>query len=194
MSSYYERKILQVLKKHKDGLTTINVAEKADISKTTALKYLASLRAAGKIDFMEVGPAKLWRIKSPEKRRKKSIPVSRTGKIESILNEFKEAIGLEGSAVVDSEGLTISTDLPWNMNPEKIGSLISRLLRIGMKSVEMTGMEPLEGIIVEGAKGKIVARSEGKVLLVAFCRPDTPLGTVKFEIEDFVKKINEILT
>ena len=101
---------------------------------------------------------------------------------------------MEGSAVVDSDGLTIATDLPWNMNPEKIGSLISRLLRIGMKSVEMTGMEPLEGIIVEGAKGKIVARSEGKVLLVAFCRPDTPLGTVKFEIEDFVKKINEILT
>lgn len=55
-------------------------------------------------------------------------------------------------------------------------------------------MEPLERIILEGVKRKIVARSEGKALLVTFCKPDTPLGTVKFKSEDFAKRINEILS
>jgi len=191
--SHYERKILQVLDQHKDGLTTINAAEKADISKTTALKYLASLRAAGKIDFIEVGPAKLWRL-TPPKTKDKRVSVSRTEKIESILKEFKEAVGLEGSAVVNSDGLTISADLPWNVNPEQMGTLISRLLQIGIKSTNMARITPLKEIIIEGEKGRIVARNEKNVLLIAFSGPETPLGTVKLEIEEFAKKINDLLT
>jgi hypothetical protein len=100
---------------------------------------------------------------------------------------------LEGSAVLDSDGLMISADMPLEANPERMGSLISHLLRIGVKSMNMAKMDPLEEIIMEGGKGKIVTRNEGKVLLIAFCNPDTPLGTVKFEIGEFAKKINEIL-
>jgi len=193
LSSYYERKILQVLEEHKDGLTTVHVAENADISKTTALKYLASLRAAGKIDFREVGPAKLWRLTTPRKTKDKRASISRTERIESILKEFKEAVGLEGSVVVDTDGLTISADLPWDVNPETMGSLISRLLQIGMRTMNMARMNPLRGIIVEGEKGRIVARNKRNVLLIAFSGPETPLGTVKLEIEEFAKKIDELL-
>lgn len=193
MPSYYERRILQVLEHNKEGLTTISVAEKAGISKTTALKYLASLRAVNSIDFMEVGPAKLWRLTPPKQPKTASMTVSRTEKIESVLREFKQTAGLEGSAVVDNDGLTISADLPWDLNPEKMGSLISRLLQIGSRSAGMAGMNPLKAIIVEGEKGRIVARSEGNVLLIAFSGQDTPLGMVKLEIEEFAKRINEIL-
>ncbi|RJS74643.1 ArsR family transcriptional regulator, partial [Candidatus Bathyarchaeota archaeon] len=104
MPSYYEKRILRVLEQHKDGLTTVNVAQKADISKTTALKYLALLREAGKIDFIEVGPSKLWRLTEPGKAKYKHVAPSRTRKIESVLKEFKQSTGLEGSAVVDNEG------------------------------------------------------------------------------------------
>jgi len=193
LPSHYEKKILQVLNKHKDGLTTVNVAVKADISKTTALKYLASLRSSGKINFLEVGPAKLWRLAPSKKTGDKRLPASRTEKLESALKEFKETVGLEGSAVVDNDGLTISADLPTDVNPEKMGSLISRLLRIGTRSTSMAKMDPLKGVIVEGERGRIVAQSEGNVLLVAFSSQDTPLGMVKLETQEFAKKISEII-
>ncbi len=193
MSSHYEKRILQVLGKNKEGLTTVNVAEKADISKTTALKYLASLRTESRIDFMEVGPAKLWRLKKIERPKDKQETTSRIEKIEHILKEFTETIELEGSAVLDTDGLMISADMPLDADTERMGSLISHLLKIGTKSMSMAKMDPLEEIIVEGEKGRIVARNEGKVLLIAFCNPETPLGTVKIEIEEFAKKINEIL-
>ena len=193
MPSYYEKKILEVLEENKDGLTTVGIAEKANISKTTALKYLASLRAAGKIDYIEVGPAKLWRLTTLQGADRKSIPVNKERKVRSVLKEFKEMAGLLGSAVMDNDGLTISADLPWNERPEKIGSLISRLLQIGDKSAEAAKIGPLKEIILEGANGRIVARNEGNVLLIAFSDKEAALGMVKLEIEEFAQKIKDLL-
>ena len=194
MLSYYERKILEVLEKNKDGLTTVGIAEKADISKTTALKYLASLRASGRINYIEVGPAKLWRLTNFRGTESKSIPVNKERKVKLILKEFRDIAGLLGSAVVDSDGLTISADLPWNKNPEKIGSLISRLLRIGEKSARAAKIGSLKDIILEGDNGRIVARNEGNVLLVAFSDKEAALGMVKIEIEEFAKRIKDLIS
>lgn len=181
-----------MLDQNKDGLTTMGIAEKSDISKTTTLKYLASLKAEGKIHYIEVGPAKLWRLNLSEETSKPH-PISRTEGMGSLLRKFKESVGLEGSAVVDSEGLTICADLPWDVNPEKMGSLISRLIQIGERSAKMAGMDPLKEIIIEGEKGRVLARSEGNTLLVAFSKPDTPLGALKLETEEFSENINELV-
>ena len=193
MPSYYEKKILEVLEENNDGLTTVGVAEKANISKTTALKYLASLKAAGRIDYIEVGPAKLWRLTTLQKTSNKNIPVNKERKVRLILKEFKEIAGLLGSAVVDNDGLTISADLPWNKRPEKIGSLISRLLQIGDRSAKAAKIDPLKEIILEGDNGRIVARNEGNVLLIAFSDRKASLGMVKIEIEEFAKRIKSLL-
>jgi len=194
LSSYYEKRILEVLEENSDGLTTIGVAEKANISKTTALKYLASLKSAGKIDYTEVGPAKLWRLTALHETNSERLPVNKTREIRLLLKEFKEMAGLLGSAVVDNDGLTISADLPWNKNPEKIGSLISRLLQVGERSAKAAKIGPVKEVIVEGNNGRIVARNEGNALLIAFINKETPLGMVKFEIEEFAKRINDLLS
>jgi len=194
LSSYYEKRILQVLDQNKDGLTTVNVAEKAGISKTTALKYLASLRSAGTIDYIEVGPSKLWRRNPPKPTEGKRGSTSRTEKIESMLKEFKQSVGLEGSAVVDNDGDTISADLPGNIDPEKLGMLVSRLLQISAKSASMAKIDPVKALVIEGERGRVVARNEGKLLVIAFSNPETPLGMVKLELEELAKKINKIIS
>ncbi|MEM3013735.1 MAG: winged helix-turn-helix transcriptional regulator [Candidatus Bathyarchaeia archaeon] len=118
--SYYEKRILQVLDQNKEGLTTVNVAEKAGISKTTALKYLASLRSSGIIDYIEVGPLKLWRHNKLKSEKQKHLPASRTEKIDSVVKEFMQILGLEGSAIVDYDGLTISAELPSGSTRRKL--------------------------------------------------------------------------
>ena len=60
MESYKER-ILKSIDESDVGLTTVDVAKKAGISKTTVIKYLSVLRSEGRVKFVEVGPAKLWR-------------------------------------------------------------------------------------------------------------------------------------
>jgi predicted ArsR family transcriptional regulator len=62
MASYKE-KILEVIGESEVGLTTVDVAKKAGVSKTTVIKYLSVLSSEGQVEFMEVGPSKLWRNK-----------------------------------------------------------------------------------------------------------------------------------
>ena len=193
MSSYYEKKILKVLEESRDGLTTVSIAEKANISKTTALKYLASLKAAGKIDYIEVGPAKLWRVTPTQEIGLKRASTSKKRKVRLILEEFKEIAGLLGSAVVDNDGLTIFADLPWSKKPERIGSIISRLLQLANRSAEEADIGQLKNVILEGERGRIVACNEGNFLLIAFSNKEAALGMIKIEIEESAKKIKKLL-
>jgi hypothetical protein len=62
MTSYKDR-IVEVISNSDVGLTTVDVAKKAGVSKTTVIKYLSVLRSEGQVEFVEVGPSKLWRIK-----------------------------------------------------------------------------------------------------------------------------------
>jgi predicted ArsR family transcriptional regulator len=62
MTAYKDR-ILEVIRFSDVGLTTVDVAKKAGVSKTTVIKYLAVLSSEGQVEFVEVGPSKLWRIK-----------------------------------------------------------------------------------------------------------------------------------
>lgn len=62
MASYKDR-ILQVINDSEVGLTTVDVAKRAGVSKTTVIKYLSVLRSEGSVEFVEVGPSKLWRVR-----------------------------------------------------------------------------------------------------------------------------------
>lgn len=68
MASYKER-ILEVIGESEVGLTTVDVAKKAGVSKTTVIKYLSVLSSEGQVEFVEVGPSKLWRTKNAVGKR-----------------------------------------------------------------------------------------------------------------------------
>ena len=69
MASYKE-KILDVIGQAEVGLTTVDVAKKAGVSKTTVIKYLSVLSSEGLVEFVEVGPSKLWRSKGMSIKQK----------------------------------------------------------------------------------------------------------------------------
>jgi hypothetical protein len=63
MASYKER-ILKAIEMSENGMSTIDVARNANVSRTTAIKYLSVLESEGKCEFVEVGPCKLWNTKN----------------------------------------------------------------------------------------------------------------------------------
>jgi hypothetical protein len=62
MASYKER-IMKAIEDSNGGLTTVDVAKRAGVSKTTVIKYLSVLKSEGRCEFVEVGPSKLWKAR-----------------------------------------------------------------------------------------------------------------------------------
>ena len=113
MASYKER-ILEVIGESEVGLTTVDVAKKAGVSKTTVIKYLSVLSSEGEVEFVEVGPSKLWMTKSTSAKH----------------NEEKEgATKVEAYPMIDidfhnGEDETVYFSL--RVNPEQICQLMKR--------------------------------------------------------------------
>jgi predicted ArsR family transcriptional regulator len=113
MASYKER-ILEVIGESDVGLTTVDVAKKAGVSKTTVIKYLSVLSSEDQVEFVEVGPSKLWRIKGARARH---------------VEERETALELEALPVVDidlCDGEDKTVYFSFRVDPEKICALMKR--------------------------------------------------------------------
>ena len=62
-----KQRILNLLKKNREGLTITEVSNALKIHYITSTKYLAVLRAEGKIDYRKIGMAKLFRLRGRKK-------------------------------------------------------------------------------------------------------------------------------
>ena len=116
MESYKER-ILKSIEESDVGLTTVDVAKKAGISKTTVIKYLSVLRSEGRVVFVEVGPAKLWRTRS-------ATPASEAPHVpEEAGGEF-EAMPVVDIDLCDGDDKTIY--FSFKVRPDQICALMKR--------------------------------------------------------------------
>ena len=113
MASYKER-ILEVIRESDVGLTTVDVAKRAGVSKTTVIKYLSVLSSEGQVEFVEVGPSKLWRIKTASaKHGERHAPALEV-----------EALPVVEIDLCDGEDNTIY--FSFRVNPDQICSLMKR--------------------------------------------------------------------
>lgn len=113
MASYKER-ILEVIGKSEVGLTTVDVAKKAGVSKTTVIKYLSVLSSEGDVEFVEVGPSKLWRT---------------SNRVAKHREEMRGAINVETFPMMDIDfhnGEDETVYFSFRVNPEQICTLMKR--------------------------------------------------------------------
>ncbi len=125
MASYEER-ILKVIEDSEVGLTTVDVAKKAGVSKTTAIKYLSVLKSEGKCEFAEVGPSKLWRVVEPEgeeARAKAEISFAGSGwsKVDGDGKVIVVPLSVIGQLEEISEDVIIS--MSFRVKPDKVDNL-----------------------------------------------------------------------
>jgi DNA-binding IclR family transcriptional regulator len=113
MTSYKER-IMEVIGEAEMGLTTVDVAKKAGVSKTTVIKYLSVLSSEDQVEFVEVGPSKLWRIKNTSLKHVEEHDLSST---------------VEAQPIVDidlSDGKEETIYFSFRVRPKQICALMKR--------------------------------------------------------------------
>lgn len=112
-----EEELLDVLRN--ETLKTGDIVDRANMSKTTALKYLESLRARGFIDCKMVGPTKLWfRTEVKKEVEGKEMPgedgrdelemyIYIDKRVLEILEEFERNTETELNILVDKSGMRL---------------------------------------------------------------------------------------
>jgi hypothetical protein len=118
MTSYKER-IVEVISDSEVGLTTVDVAKKAGVSKTTVIKYLSVLRSEGQVEFVEVGPSKLWRISGSAGK-----PTEPEGHMHEETRLDIEALPMVDIDLCNGDDKTIY--FSFRMKPEQICNLMKR--------------------------------------------------------------------
>jgi predicted ArsR family transcriptional regulator len=113
MISYRDR-ILEAIRESEVGLTTVDVAKRSGVSKTTVIKYLSVLRSEGRVEFVEVGPSKLWRISSPAAKSERSAKA----------RQEREALPVVDIDLCDGEEKTVY--FSFRVRPEEICGLMKR--------------------------------------------------------------------
>lgn len=63
-----ENVILEYLQKHGEGASTSDISEETGHTRATVAKYLEMLKLRGKVDYREVGKAKLWVLAQNRKK------------------------------------------------------------------------------------------------------------------------------
>jgi predicted ArsR family transcriptional regulator len=113
MASYKE-KILEVIGDAEVGLTTVDVAKKAGVSKTTVIKYLSVLSSEGQVEFVEVGPSKLWRNKRAGIKH---------------MEDGAQTLNIEASPMIDLDLSNCEDEtvcFSFRVDPEQICALLKR--------------------------------------------------------------------
>ncbi len=130
MTSYKDR-IVEVISNSDVGLTTVDVAKKAGVSKTTVIKYLSVLRSEGQVEFVEVGPSKLWRIQGTS--AKPSAPEERLSEDARLEIEALPVVDID---LCNGDDKTIY--FSFKIKPEQICDLMKRAKKCVCKVAEDT--------------------------------------------------------
>lgn len=127
MATYKDR-ILKAIEESEDGLTTVDVAKQAGVSKTTVIKYLSVLKSEGLCQYVEVGPSKLWRATTNKVPPKDECSQIRHMKISGQAVDTCEVDSLSVTSLDDrtfSDDATVS--LSFKIKSDQIISLIRQI-------------------------------------------------------------------
>jgi len=129
----YEDRILKAIRDSEVGLTTVDVAKQAGVSKTTAIKYLSVLKSEGKCRFVEVGPSKLWRAAGVDDGAfsEEGLASSAEGEEDEVMSGAVGSPPLNLSIIAHLEELSddVTISMSFRVKPEKVETIMNLLKR-----------------------------------------------------------------
>lgn len=115
--------------------------------------------------------------------------------IASILSDLNSSSGdIEASAVISTDGLIISSQLPAYMDEDRVGAMNAAMLTLGDRSAQELGRGELEQVMVKGAKGFILMTYAGnQAVLSVITKASAKLGLIFLDAKRAADSIAKLL-
>jgi predicted regulator of Ras-like GTPase activity (Roadblock/LC7/MglB family) len=105
---------------------------------------------------------------------------SRTEQIMARLRDLRVSTSdIEASAVVSVDGLIIASDLPADVEEDRVSAMSAAMLSLGERIASELGRGTLDQVYVRGDNGYVILMSVGEeAVLTSLARQDAKLGLV----------------
>ncbi len=91
---------------------------------------------------------------------------------------------IEASAVVSVDGLTIASDLPANVEEDRVSAMSAAMLSLGERIAGELSRGSLDQVYIHGGGGYVLLMSAGNdAVLTALARKDAKLGLVFLDLK-----------
>lgn len=123
------------------------------------------------------------------------MPKSRTEVLTELLKEFKSSSAdVEASAVVSVDGLVIASELPRDVEEDRVAAMSAAMLSLGERTSKELMKGSLEQVFVKGQDGYILLMGAGEeAVLTALARKDAKLGLVFLDMKRTADKISGVI-
>jgi predicted regulator of Ras-like GTPase activity (Roadblock/LC7/MglB family) len=120
---------------------------------------------------------------------------SRTEQIIARLRDLRlVTMDIEASAVVSVDGLTIASDLPADVEEDRVSAMSAAMLSLGERIASELGRGILDQVYIRGADGYVILMSIGEdAVLTALARQAAKLGLVFLDMRRAAEDLRRLL-
>jgi predicted regulator of Ras-like GTPase activity (Roadblock/LC7/MglB family) len=120
---------------------------------------------------------------------------SRTEQIMARLRDLRAITpDIEASAVVSVDGLTIASDLPADVEEDRVSAMSAAMLSLGERIASELGRGTLDQVYIRGGDGYVILMSIGEdAVLTALARKGAKLGLVFLDMRRAAADLGRML-
>ena len=101
---------------------------------------------------------------------------------------------IEASAVVSVDGLIIASDLPADVEEDRVSAMSAAMLSLGERIATELGRGSLEQVYIKGEKGYVVLMSVGdEAVLTALAREQAKLGLIFLDMRRATEDLEKLI-
>ena len=168
-----EKELLNVLKQGK--LTTTEIVGRVSMSKATALKYLDSMKEKNLVDGEEIGPAKIWFLKTEGEIVQNKIKVLVADDDKNVINIIRYSIDSDQFEIFEAAN-----------GKEALGMVFARLPDILILDIMMPEMDGY--MVCEELKKHDSTKNLPIIILSAKASVDDKIKAMGLGIDDYMIK------
>lgn len=119
----------------------------------------------------------------------------RTEAMMAVLRELNgTSADIEASAVVSRDGLMMASQMPANMDEDRIGAMSAAMLALGARSAQELGCGGLEQLMVKGDQGYVLMTQAGKeAVMTLVAKPTAKLGLIFLDVKRAAESLSKLI-
>lgn len=119
---------------------------------------------------------------------------SRSEMMEQRLRDLAQTEGIEASAVVSIDGLTMASALPADVEEDRVSAMSAAMLSLGERIASELGRGVLEQVYIQGGKGSVVVAAVGEeAVLTILATEKARLGMVLHDMRRASDELAKLL-